>query len=140
MQTQSIINWHDKSIITYLNSSVSVLNSCSICQNTCTISLIMIGHSEVTCCGVIRNRSTRKQRKTCAWTDGTTWGNRRLSASRSKKEESYLNSFVPTYTCPSSNDKVSILIIIHDTYGFMNYKFNTSKFTKNKGKKLEWAF
>jgi hypothetical protein len=87
MQNLSIVNWHKKSFITYLNSSVSVLNSCSICKNTCTISLIMIGHSEVTCCGDMRNSSTRKQRKTCAWTDGTTWGNRRLSASRSNKEK-----------------------------------------------------
>jgi len=67
--------YSDTSITTYLNSSVSVLNSCSIWRNTCTISLIIIGHSEVTCCGDMRKSSTRKQRNTCAWMDGTTWGN-----------------------------------------------------------------
>lgn len=60
-----------KIIFSYLNSSVSVESSCSICKNTCNISLIMIGQSDVTCRGLILNNITRKHKNTCACTLGT---------------------------------------------------------------------
>lgn len=69
----------------YLNSSVFDLSSCSMARNTWTISAIMVGQSDVTWSGDIRSRSTRKHRKTAAWTAGTTDGNRRLLASCSAK-------------------------------------------------------
>lgn len=55
-----------KIFCTYLNSSVSVESSCSICRKTCNISLIIIGHKDVTCNGLIRSKITRKQRNTWA--------------------------------------------------------------------------
>lgn len=72
--------------LTHLNSSVSVERSCSMWSMTWTISDTMIGHREVTWCGDMRSNSTRKHRKTCDWTPGTTCGSLRLSASLSEME------------------------------------------------------
>lgn len=68
-------------VITHLNSSVSVISSCSIARKTWTISAMMMGQSEVTWSGESLRSSTRKHRKTAAWTEGTIWGRRRLFAS-----------------------------------------------------------
>lgn len=70
--------------LTYLNSSLSVLSSCSIYRKTWTSSLTITGHKDVACCGDILNSKTRKHRNTCAWIDGITWGRRKLSAKRSE--------------------------------------------------------
>lgn len=55
-----------KNFRTYLNSSLSVFNSCSMYRKTCTSSLTITGHREVACCGDIRKSNTRKHRNTCA--------------------------------------------------------------------------
>lgn len=63
--------------ISHLNSSVSVISSCSVKIKTCTTSAIIVGHIEVTFSVDILSRRTRKQRRTAAWTHGITCGSRR---------------------------------------------------------------
>lgn len=99
--------------IMYLDMSSSAVSSCSIRRNTWTCkawgrqrtarvwgreqqglvltsSVIMVGQSEVRCCGDIRRSSTLKNRNTWAWRMGT-WGRRRLSTRRSEEQDTGFN-------------------------------------------------
>lgn len=62
---------------TCLNSSVSVISSCSIDKKTWTISAIIVGHSDVTFSGDILSNITRKHKRTAACTHGITCGSRK---------------------------------------------------------------
>lgn len=122
---------------THLNSSVSVVNSCSIWVNTWTISLIIIGQSEVTWCEDIRRSRTRKHKKTWAWTEGTTWGNLKLSESRSKKNliklfEFFLpQNFVFCY-CRSVITPALRFFLTKTHLGYLAWIYDTDQFRYRK--------
>ena len=67
----------------YLNSGLSMDNSCSMLEKIITISVMISGQRKVTWTADMRSRITRKQRNTAVCTSGETGTERRHSESLS---------------------------------------------------------